>query len=63
MYVSPDLAVWTPGSTYAAAGSTPDTAATTEVAHTGLGIETIVVRDNTPVTTSPRFMRLRITLP
>lgn len=61
--VSADLATWTPGSTYSAAGSTPDTAATTEVAHTGLGIETITVRDKTPLAAAPRFMRLRVTLP
>lgn len=60
--VSSDLVSWTSGSSYAAA-STPNTAATTEVAHSGSGIETITVRDNTPPGATHRYMRLHISLP
>lgn len=58
--VSPDLAAWTPGSRYAATGSTPNTSVTTEVLHTGSGIETITVRRNLPTTAQPTFFRLKI---
>ena len=60
--VSGDLATWTPGSSYGAV-SVPNTDATTEVTHTGSGLETITVRDNTPPGATRRFLRLRITLP
>ena len=62
--VSSDLLTWLDGSTYSAVGSTPANGNTSEVNRTGGGIETIVVRDNTPVAgTAQRGIRLRITRP
>ena len=62
--VSGDLINWLPGSSYSATGSTQNTANTSEVSRAGLGVETIVVRDNAPADTSGRrFIRLRIVPP
>ena len=62
--VSSDLLTWLDGSTYSATSSTPANANTTEVSRAGIGIETIVVRDNTPVAgTAQRSIRLRVTRP
>ena len=58
--ISPDLTLWTPGSSYAATGSTPNTAVTTEVSHTGLGVETITVRENQIAVGQLKFFRLKI---
>ena len=58
---STNLTAWIPGSTYTGSNSTPATAETTELTRTGVGIETITVRDNTPSDTAPkRFLRVRI---
>ena len=60
--VSSDLLNWLPGASYAGAGSTQNTPNTTEVSRSGIGVETIVVRDNSPTDISTkRFIRLRIT--
>ena len=58
--LSPDLTSWTPGSRYAATSSTPNTAVTTEVSHTGLGVETITVRENQIAVGQMKFFRLKI---
>jgi hypothetical protein len=61
--VSGNLATWLNGSSYGANGSTPSNANTTEVSDTASnGLETIVVRDNTPMSAaSRRFIRLLVT--
>ena len=58
--ISPDLLSWTPGSSYAASGSTPNTAVTSEVSHLGSGIEAIAVRDNQPTLGARKAFRLKI---
>ena len=60
---SPDFATWASGSYYSAAGSTPNTSTTTEVAHTGLGLETITVRENDPIHIGRVYLRLKIGTP
>ncbi len=58
---STNLTNWTAGSTYTATNSTPDTPGTSELSRTGTAIETITVRDNTPLDSAPkRFLRVRI---
>jgi hypothetical protein len=61
--VSSDLATWLNGSTYGANGNTPSNANTTEVSDsTSNGLETIVVRDNTPMSAASKgFIRLMVT--
>ena len=67
--VSSDLATWNDGSLYTAAGNVPTNAFTTELSRTASGgNETIVVRDNTLMSTAistatPRFLRLKFTRP
>lgn len=63
--VSGNLPSWDNGSTYAPGGNTPSNAFTTEISRTGSPIETIVVRDNVPISSSPprRVIRLRMTQP
>lgn len=58
--LSPDLVEWAPGSSYSAAGSVPNTAVTTEVSHTGPGVETITVRENEPIRAQRMFLRLKL---
>ena len=61
---STDLQTWLPGCTYSGTNRVTATAHTTELSRTGAGLETIVVRDNAPVGTSPhRFLRVRVTQP
>lgn len=60
MELCTDLHEWVVGSSYSPGGSTPNTALTTEVAHTGSGVETITVRTNQPVGIAPNFLRLKI---
>ena len=61
---SADLQTWLPGCTYSGTNRVTATAHTTEFSRTGAGLETIVVRQNTPVITTPqRFLRLRVTQP
>lgn len=62
--VSPDLATWFPGSSYASTGDVPSNANTTQVSRTDDGtLETITVRDNTPLGTGRRFLRVSVTVP
>ncbi len=62
--VSSNLTTWLDGSTYSAAGSTPNTTYTSEVSHSGTNTQKIVVRDNKPLTTGTnRFMRVRVSAP
>jgi len=61
---SPDLQTWLPGCAYSGTNRVTATAETTEFSRTGAGLETIIVRDNTPVGSAPqRFLRLRVTEP
>jgi len=61
---STDLQTWLTGCTYSGTNRVTATAHTTEFARTGAGLETIIVRDNTPVGAMPqRFLRLRVTQP
>ena len=61
---SPDLQSWLTGCTYSGTNRVTVTAHTTEFSRTGAGLETIIVRDNTPVGATPhRFLRLRVTRP
>jgi dienelactone hydrolase len=61
---SSDLQTWLTACTYSGTNRVTATAHTTEFARTGAGLETIVVRDNTPVGAMPqRFLRLRVTQP
>ncbi len=61
---SADLQTWLPGCTYSGTNRVTTTAHTTEFSRTGAGLETIVVRDNTPITNAPqRFLRVRVTQP
>ena len=63
--VSGDLATWNDGSLYTAAGNVPTNTFTTELSRIASGgNETIVVRDNTPMSTATqRFLRLKFTRP
>ena len=63
--VSGDLATWNSGSRYSASGNTPTNAYTTEISRVSAGgLETIVVRDNTPMSAAvQRFMHLRVVVP
>jgi len=56
---------WATGSTYSSSGTIPTNANTTEVSNTTSGgINTIVVRDNTAITSATqRFIRLQVTRP
>src|SRR5262249_46224427 len=60
--VSGDLVQWLAGSSYSASYSIPFTLNTTEISRVRVnGVETIVVRDNVPITSARlRFMRLRV---
>jgi dienelactone hydrolase len=61
---STDLQTWLPGCTYSGTNRVTATAHTTEFFHTRAGLESIVVRDNTPVGTSlHRFLRLGVSQP
>jgi len=61
--VSSDLIQWLAGSSYSGTNIVSNTANTTEVSRGATnGIETIVDRDNVPVSGAPqRFMRVRVT--
>ncbi len=63
--VSPDLSQWLAGSRYASTNVVPATTNTTELSRMPTnGVETIVVRDNVPLSAAPqRFMRVRVTGP
>ena len=62
--VSGDLENWTPGLSYGAALAPAGATLLTEVSRVGTNIETIVVRDKTPIGVAPaRFLRLRVTAP
>ncbi len=62
--VSPDLVNWTNGSVYSATGSVPNTALTSEVSRSGTNNETIVIRENAPISSAPQqFMRVRVSSP
>ncbi|MGI8605417.1 MAG: galactose oxidase-like domain-containing protein, partial [Verrucomicrobiales bacterium] len=58
--VSPDLITWTDGSTYAAAGNTPNTAATTDITPNDSPAGYTLVVDNAPASATPRFIRVQI---
>ena len=61
---SVDLNTWLPGCTYSGTNRVTATAHTTEFGRNGAGLETIVVRDNTPLGVAPQgFLRLRVTQP
>ena len=61
---SVDLNTWLPGCTYSGTNRVTATAHTTEFGRTGAGLETIIVRDNTPLGAAPQgFLRLRVTQP
>lgn len=61
---STDLATWRPGCVYAGTNRLTVTAQTAEFAATGTGLESITVRDNSPLTAAPqRFLRVRVTQP
>lgn len=58
---STDLLNWSNGSSYGPAGIVSGNAITTEVSRTQSGgIETIVVRSNTPASSGPQFMRVKV---
>jgi hypothetical protein len=62
---APLLGQWTAGSQYGPAGDAPTTAATTQISRTTAnGRETIIVRDNIPLSAASfRFLRLRVSAP
>jgi hypothetical protein len=61
---SADLQTWLPGCTYSGTNRLTVTAHTTEFSRAGAGLETITVRDNTPLNAaSQRFLRLKVTEP
>jgi hypothetical protein len=61
---SGDLQTWLPGCTYSGTNRVTATAHTTEFSRTGAGLESLIVRDNTPVASAPqRFLRLQIAKP
>jgi dienelactone hydrolase len=57
---SDDLGEWYPGSSYSGSGETPVTETTTEVSREGAGLETLIVRDNSPVGAGAGFLRLSV---
>lgn len=62
--VSADMLTWLPGSTYASSGDVPSNANSTQLSRTvGATTETIVVRDNIPVGSGSRYIRVRVTRP
>ena len=62
--LSDDLKTWLAGSSYSATGNVPNTTLTTEVSRAGTNTETIVVRENAPLGSTPqRFMRVRVSSP
>jgi hypothetical protein len=62
--VSDDLSSWTGGSSYSATNSISNTALTSEVSRSGTITETIVVRENLPLTSAPQnFLRVRVSSP
>ena len=62
---SADLQTWLPGCTYSGTNRLTTTAHTTEFSRAGAGLESITVRDNTPLSAalSQGFLRLRVTEP
>lgn len=61
---SGDLQTWLPGCTYSGTNRLTTTEHTTEFSHSGAGLETITVRDNTATeAASQRFLRLKVTEP
>jgi hypothetical protein len=61
---SADLENWLPGCTYSGTNRVTASAHTAEFSKSGAGLETITVRDQTPVpAASRRFLRLRVTQP
>ena len=61
---SADLQTWLPGCTYSGTNRLTATEHTTEFSHAGAGLETISVRDRTPLeAASQRFLRLKVTEP
>jgi hypothetical protein len=62
--VSPDLINWANGSIYSSTGSVPNTVLTSEVSRGGTNNETIVVRENSPISSAPqKFLRVQISSP
>ncbi len=62
--LSDNLSTWSPGSSYSASSSIPNTPLTTEVSRTGSNTETVVVRDNVPMgSATNRFMRVKVSSP
>jgi hypothetical protein len=62
--VSEDLKTWFAGSRYSVNSVLSNSTFTTQVSRTGTNIESIVVRDNTPLEAAPRrFMRVRVSQP
>jgi dienelactone hydrolase len=61
---SADLQTWLPGCTYSGTNRLTATEHTAEFSHGGAGLETIKVRDRTPLeAASQRFLRLKVTGP
>ena len=62
--ISDDLSSWVGGSSYSAANSIPNTPLTSEVSRSGTNTESIIVRENLPLTSAPQsFMRVRVSSP
>ena len=61
--VSSDLLTWTNGSSYSAAASFPNTEATSDITPNGSPPDYILLRDNAPVGSTPRFIRLQVAQP
>jgi len=61
---SNDLQVWLPGCSYSGTNRVTATSNTTEFSRSGAGLETIVLRGNSPVGfAAQRFLRLCVTQP
>ena len=61
---STDLQTWLPGCSYSGTNRVTTTVQTSEFSRSGAGLETIAVRDNTPISNAPQhFLRLRISQP
>ena len=61
---SGDLQTWLPGCTYSGTNRLTVTTHTTEFSRAGAGLETITVRDSTPLSAeAQKFLRLRVTQP
>ena len=61
---STDLLNWSNGVTYSFGGNTLSNASAVEFSRTGTNLETIIVREATPMTVKPEnFLRARATVP